>query len=102
MVAATGKTHEPTRDAGYIGGKMNNKQHLDSKTHPELPLWTVERVKGELPEVRVRLAPKQYVFGRVLGRCLAYPSVLLPDGRYVQFTWDGIARALNKKKPLCV
>jgi hypothetical protein len=57
-------------------------------------MWTVDRIKEELPDVCM-LVNKQVVTARVLGRKLPFARVYLPCGQVYEFGWQTICNALN-------
>lgn len=69
-------------------------------------MWTIERVKNELPEVQVyNLADRTTYTGTIAGRQAAFPSVTLwteertPLATY-EDAWSTIVGALNTGMPL--
>lgn len=65
-------------------------------------MWTIERVKEELPKVQVKMNAKLIVTGKVAGRRLNFASVYVGDVFVGEYAWQTIANALNNNKPLLV
>lgn len=64
-------------------------------------LWTPERVREELPDVKVRLADRKTVVTcNVRGRRNDFATVFFPDDRREEYAWATIARSLNNGTPL--
>ena len=58
-------------------------------------MWTIDKVKEDLPDVRVLVKGKEYR-GRVSGRRLDFPVVSVPEiGVHEEFSWAAICRAIN-------
>lgn len=69
-----------------------------------MDVWTVQRVKDELPIVQVKVDGRVYEMG-VYGRQLRFPSVRpFEYGSAVsyEFAWETIVHSLNTGKPLLV
>ena len=64
--------------------------------------WTIDKVKAELPPVRVRIKPRQIVWCRISGRLNQYASVSYELWPVWYFAWSTIVHALNNDKPLNV
>lgn len=65
-------------------------------------MWTIERVKEELPKVQVKMNAKLVVTGRVTGRKLDFAGVYVGDVFMGEYAWQTIVNALNNNKPLLV
>ena len=66
--------------------------------------WTIEKVKSELPDVKVKIDGKIYT-GEVRGRLNDFATVtvfFLSPGTMFTYSWETITRALNNNKPLLV
>lgn len=61
--------------------------------------WTVERVKAELPEVKVRL-PTEIATGIVTGHLQPYARIAMPGVWSFWVAWQTIADCLNADKPV--
>lgn len=75
----------------------------NTTTDAAQPLWTVARVKDELPDVPVKMGNRIYL-GVVRGRQLAFAHVIFGDNneyRY-EYAWETVANALNAQRPLRV
>jgi len=59
-------------------------------------MWTIDKVKAELPDVPVSLPDGTIVTCPVRGRNLKFPVLHLPGGGTVEVAWDTLARVLNK------
>lgn len=59
-------------------------------------MWTIEKVKDELPDVRCRFGDKVYLC-RVKGRKNQFATVYAIDAQYLgtSFTWEAITNSLN-------
>jgi hypothetical protein len=57
--------------------------------------WTPDRVKQELPEVRVKMPNGELCMMRVSGRLLQFAEVSDDRGRSIPFAWPTIAHHLN-------
>lgn len=64
--------------------------------------YTLTNVKFTLPDVQVRIEGGKIVTAIVRGRRLAYPSVILPDGRSLEYAWQTIIDSLNNDRPLAI
>ena len=65
--------------------------------------WTVERVKEELPEVKVLIGKKTVVDGAVRGRKMPFAGVMFSNnGVFVtaEYAWQTIVDCLNDGRPL--
>lgn len=65
-------------------------------------MWTVEKVKEELPPVKVLVNGKVYA-GEIRGRKLDFPTVFFNvNGMEVRgkWAWSTICNCLNNNKPL--
>ena len=64
-------------------------------------VWTPERVKEELPDVKVRLADRKTVVTcGVRGRKNQFATVFFPDDRREEYAWTAVAWSLNTGTPL--
>lgn len=63
-------------------------------------MWTIEKVKAELPDVKVRI-DTQVKTAQVRGRSLQFPIVGIGSHSW-EFSWQTITDALNNGKPLRV
>ena len=59
-------------------------------------MWTIEKVKDEMPDVRCRFGDKVYDC-HISGRKCQFAKVWAKDAQYLEaeFAWDTIANALN-------
>lgn len=65
-------------------------------------MWTVARVKNELPDVQVKTLTGVLTC-RVAGSKNKFASVYAPStGHTWEYSWDAVCRALNTGKPLRV
>ena len=64
-------------------------------------MWTIERVKAELPPVMVKMPNGEITIGTVRGRRLDFPVVSAGIVN-ADFAWKTIVDALNNEKPLLV
>ena len=62
-------------------------------------MWTVDRVKAELPPVCVSLRGKATVM-YTAGRKLPFCAVFHPSGFRADYAWETVARSLNTNIPL--
>ena len=65
--------------------------------------WTVEKVKDELPDVRVQVNKTLILDGRIAGRKLDFASVMFVNNGVMatcQFSWKTIVDCLNGERPL--
>lgn len=64
--------------------------------------WTAEKVRAELPDVKVRTTRKgQPVTAVVRGRFNSFATVgIVETAIAAEFTWDAVAASLNSGKPL--
>lgn len=74
-----------------------------------MQFWTAERVKRELPCVKMRVSKSKVVDGRLSGRLNAVATVTIHNGLGIgtnppwvdfHFAWEAIAYSLNSGKPL--
>lgn len=70
-------------------------------------LWDAEKVREELPDVRVKLSSGKIVVGQVKGRELEFAHVIvyLEDGyvnRNVEVAWSTIADCLNRGSAIII
>jgi len=65
-------------------------------------MWTVEKVKEELPEIQVRLPMGETVTGHVRGRKKNFATIHLEGNVLDPFEcrWKTIANCLNNNKPV--
>jgi hypothetical protein len=63
-----------------------------------LEIWTVERVKELLPDVKVKVNG-QVVMGQVRGRKLAFAGVRVGNCTW-EYSWSAIVNSLNHDRPL--
>jgi len=63
--------------------------------------WTIERVKDELPDVKVYIEKqRKTVVCALRGRKLEYAVVFGPDGGRWEYSWNQIVNALANDRPL--
>jgi hypothetical protein len=64
-------------------------------------MWTVERVKAELPAVPVRDEETGAVEPWALrGRKLPLATLTAPDGRRCEVAWATVVHCLNENRPV--
>lgn len=97
-----------TKDSPYLESDkdfvLNNLDQAIELLERESKAWTVESVKAELPNVKVRLMNGEIVTGYVRGRKLKFAQVWTKgddhDGWI--FSWETIVHYLNEDRPLIV
>jgi hypothetical protein len=68
-------------------------------------VWTIKRVKEELPEVKVKLPGGRVVAGYVKGRTLDFAKVYFDYcGLQIskEYAWEAVVKALNEDSPLSI
>lgn len=71
----------------------------------EKDTWTAERVKDELPDVKVKLKSGKTVTGKVSGRKNQFANVVVKTGDgdiTEEFAWTTLARALNNNTSVTI
>lgn len=63
-------------------------------------MWTIEKVKKELPEVKVNLNGR-VIKGNIRGRKNRFASVSIGSCSW-EFAWATIVHSLNSNKPLII
>lgn len=65
-------------------------------------MWTIESVKSELPNVKVKPVSGPNKIGVVRGRKNKFATVLVADGPFSGFevAWDTIVNCLNNDRPI--
>lgn len=85
-----------------LGAVKYKRGELTLKTaEPEQQEWTVERVKDELPDVKVKEG-KAIKTAQVRGRKLQFAQVRWEENKHVEVAWETIARCLNLDVPITV
>lgn len=86
----------------YIRHEYDSARSKNVNHNENLNLWTIEKVKKELPPIKVRIKPRQIVWCRISGRLNPYATVSYELWPPWHFTWCSIVHALNNNKPLTI
>ena len=63
-------------------------------------MWTIDRVKAELPNVEVRTNDGRIVSAMLRGRTLPFAVVHTAYDESFEVAWETVAHCLNSHKPI--
>jgi hypothetical protein len=62
-------------------------------------MWTIQRVKYELPTVKVAVGKNQFE-ARIVGSSLQFPFVVWGETNKIEVSWQTLVNCLNNNKPV--